>query len=238
MTRIDDVVGSSLDPIDGVRDARLDSSSMAKGSHATIVLCKTCSTSWDTEGRVCGRAEIPPSGEGLAELTITLRDAGVESLRESIGMVYCAEDELSKRCAKIMGSSCNAKVKALSSYSELDVGLWEGVLKSDLNERFPRVYTTWVDDPGIVAPPDGESLSTVQGRILEQLGRSIRKSKSAHPTFALVLRPFAFAVLSCWIENRPLSEIWDILDEGSKIRVFSLDRAPAGLEQVGAPKIA
>ena len=211
---------------------------MTKSAHATIVLCRTCPTSWDDEGRVCGRAEIPPTGEGLAALTLALRAARIDDLRDDLGTVFCADDELSNRCARILATASGAKVKAQSSYAELDVGLWEGVLRSDLHERFPRVYTTWVEDPGIVAPPDGESLLSVQGRVLDQLGRSIRKSKSAHPTFGLVLRPYAYAVLSCWVERRPMSEVWDVMAESPMIRVFSLQRAPMPLESVGASKIA
>lgn len=211
---------------------------MTKSAHATIVLCRSCPTSWDSEGRICGRAEIPPTGEGLAELTLAVREARIDELRDELSTVYCADDELTKRCARILGSSSDAKIKALPNYAELDVGLWEGVLRSDLNDRFPRVYSTWVEDPGIVAPPDGESLASVQVRVLEQLGRSIRKSKSAHPTFGLVLRPYAYAVLTCWIEGRPLSEIWSVMADSPPIRVFSLDHAPRAIEPVGSSKIA
>ncbi|MBO6514858.1 MAG: histidine phosphatase family protein, partial [Phycisphaerales bacterium] len=128
--------------------------------------------------------------------------------------------------------------KACKEFSELNLGLWEGVLRSDLETRFPSVYSQWIDQPGTVAPPDGESLETVQGRVLEQLFKGLLKLRSDHPMVGLVLRPYAWAVLKCWIDQRPLSEVWEYLEMTSSIESFSLDRSIVEQNRTQKSKIA
>ena len=198
---------------------------MSKASHYTILLLKASPTSWDAEDRLCGVTDIP-AAEGSMELLsqAVMTQTELVSLRGQMDVVLCGASDVSMESARILGVLGDVKIKVIDDLGELSLGLWEGVLRDDLEDRFPSVYAQWIEQPGTVAPPDGESLDGVQERVLGQLFRSLSKLKSEHPVVGLVLRPYAWAVVKCWLDQKPLSEVWGYLDIGASLESFSLDR--------------
>ncbi|MBL4810012.1 MAG: histidine phosphatase family protein [Phycisphaerales bacterium] len=198
---------------------------MPKPSRYTIILLKACTTGWDDQDRLCGITDLPPTDESLINLTnATCESSSINDLRSKMSTILCGPSDIAMQCARILAGSHDAKIKANDNLSELDLGLWEGVLRSDLEDRFPSVYTQWITQPGTVAPPDGESLEAVQERVLAQLFKSLRKLKSEHPIVGLVLRPYAWAVLKCWLDQKPLSDVWEHHGSPPMPESFTLDR--------------
>ncbi len=212
---------------------------MPKSSHYTILLMKAGTTSWDDEDRLCGATDLPSTEQALNEMTRNLQSAhGLAELRSQLDLVLTGPSDTSMQCVKKLLGSSDAKVKTVDELAELDLGLWEGVLRSDLEERFPSVYTQWKAQPGMVAPPDGESLEAVQDRVLGVLFKMLGKLKSEHPIVGLVLRPYSWAVIKCWLDQRPLSEVWGYLEGESGVESFSLDRDMIEGDQARKTKIA
>jgi broad specificity phosphatase PhoE len=198
---------------------------LPKSSHYTILLIKAGTTSWDDEERLCGATDLPSTEQALNEITRNLQSVhGLSELRSQMDLVLTGPSDTSMQCVKKLVGSSDAKIKIVDELAELDLGLWEGVLRTDLEERFPSVYTQWIAQPGMVAPPDGESLEAVQDRVLSSLFKVLGKLKSEHPIVGLVLRPYSWAVIKCWLDQRPLSEVWGYLEGDSGIESFSLDR--------------
>lgn len=200
---------------------------------------KAGTTSWDDEDRLCGATDLPSTEHALNEITRNLQSAhGLAELRSQLDLVLTGPSDTSMQCVKKLLGLSDAKVKIVDELAELDLGLWEGVLQSDLEERFPSVYTQWKAQPGMVAPPDGESLEAVQDRVLGVLFKMLGKLKSEHPIVGLVLRPYSWAVIKCWLDQRPLSEVWEYLERESGIESFSLDREMIEGDQARKTKIA
>jgi len=198
---------------------------MPKASHYTIILLKASATGWEAEDRLCGVTDLPPADSSMVSITESIYESTeLGGLRSDMGLVLCGPSDASQRCAKVLAASSETKIKVIEELGEVDLGLWEGVLRGDLEDRFPSVYAQWIAQPGTVAPPDGESLEAVQERILGQLFKSLRKIKSEHPIVGLVLNPYAWAVLKCWLDQRPLSNVWDYLENEPQPESFSLDR--------------
>jgi probable phosphoglycerate mutase len=53
--------------------------------------------------------------------------------------------------------------------TEIDYGEWEGLSPAEARARDARLYDAWVDDPGRVAPPGGETAAQVAERALAAL---------------------------------------------------------------------
>tara|TARA_R110000737_G_scaffold2923_9_gene9088 strand:+ start:4196 stop:4834 length:639 start_codon:yes stop_codon:yes gene_type:complete len=212
---------------------------MSKASHFTIVLLRSCSTSWDFEERLCGATDLPATKESLEELSVLLQsETEIALLRAQMDSVLCGPADVSLESARLLVGSADTKIRTIDDLAEVDLGLWEGVRRQDLEERFPSVYSQWIEHPGTVAPPDGESLDVVQDRVLDQLFGRLLKLKSEHPVVGLVLRPYAWSVLKCWLDQRPLSEVWGYLENGVSVESFSLDRAVIDANRTQKPKIA
>lgn len=212
---------------------------MAKSSHFTIVLLKACSTAWDAEDRLCGVTDLPASENSQSTVSTTVHESPeLGALRNQMSVVWSGPSDVSSESVQLLVSSADTKVKSFEAFGELNLGLWEGVLRSDLEERFPSVYAQWIDQPGTVAPPDGETLETVQERVLEQLFTSLLKLRSDHPVVGLVLRPYAWAVLKCWLDQKPISEVWGYLEQEGSIESFSLNRTTVESHRTQKTKIA
>lgn len=202
-------------------------------------MLKTGTTTWDAEDRLCGCTDLPATDESLSQCTQTvLESKTISELRTQMNAVLCGPSDVSMQCAQLLAGSHDIKIKSIQELSELNLGLWEGVLRGDLEERFPSVYSQWVAQPGSVAPPDGESLEVVQERILTALFIALRKLRSEHPVVGLVLRPYAWAVVKCWLDQRPLSEVWGYLEGNAVLESFSLDRTIVETSRARKSKIA
>ncbi len=212
---------------------------MPKPSRYTIILLKACSTGWDDQDRLCGVTDLPPSEESLVNLSSAIQlKTDINELCSHMSTIFCGPSDISMQCARIMAGSNEIKFKASENLRELDLGLWEGVLRNDLEDRFPSVYSQWIAQPGTVAPPDGESLEAVQERVVAQLFKNLRKLKSEHPTVGLVLRPYAWSVLKCWLDQKPLSDVWEYHSSSPTLESFSLDKEVVDTHCARKTKIA
>ncbi len=212
---------------------------MPKASHFTILFLKACTTSWDAQNRLCGVSDLPAADGAFEELVSVLQSSeSYRSLSGSMDLVLCGPSDVSMSCARALVGSGEVKIKVVEELGELNLGLWEGVLRDNLEDRFPSVYSQWSEHPGTVAPPDGESLEMVQERVLEQLFKALLKLKSENQVVGLVLRPYAWGVVKCWLDQRPLSEVWDYLDTGVSLESFSLDRDTIQAHRSRKTKIA
>jgi len=195
---------------------------MPKRSPHTIVLVRTSPTRWDAEGRLCGDADVPPTTDGLSALAHEIKHAGIDGIRATMAGVICGPDEVSQQCAAILKTNAETRIKPLRELRELNLGLWDGVLRDELGGRFPRVYSTWRDRPGQVAPPNGESLETVHGRITGQCSRSLRRQRTHGRALGLVLRPYAWSAFNCWVRERSLSDAWEVMRDAPAVQAFTL----------------
>lgn len=198
---------------------------MARSTRFTFVLLRACSTAWDAQDRLCGITDLPATDDSLGELAAKIiSDHPLDSLRSDMCTVLCGPSDVSLQSAKLLTRGIDSTLKVCHGLHELSFGLWEGVARSDLEERFPKVYSQWIAHPGTISPPDGETLEVVQSRILYELSHTVGKLKSEHPVVGLVLRPYAWAVLKCWLDQQPLAQVWSYIDSKSGMESFSMDR--------------
>jgi len=145
-------------------------------------------------------------------------------------MVYAPPDEASHEAASIIATAIGAKKKIIDDLAEPALGLLEGLHEMEFEERFPKRYKQWKDDPLSLAPSEGESAVDAQTRIAEAFIRVVRKSRTKEVAF--VLRPFALGVIRCGlsglggkhmhelIRNRPTVERYalalELLDDWEK----------------------
>ncbi|MEZ6319371.1 MAG: histidine phosphatase family protein [Phycisphaerales bacterium] len=211
---------------------------MAKANELRILLVQAGGTDWDREGRLAGVADLPMSadertrlGGSFGSLPSLLAEHG----GGSVDVVICGPDEGSRETGDLVARAFDAKVKPVVKLADLNVGLWEGRLQEDLEERCPRSYRQWIEDPASVTPPQGESAAEAEDRVLAEIAKIADKVKSERPTIAVVLRPTVYALVRCWVEGLPSRSAWNVLagDPNDPMVVTvaraRFDRARAGL---------
>jgi broad specificity phosphatase PhoE len=178
---------------------------MAKVQDIQLLLVRSGATSWDESGRLAGGGtDLPLCPTGLAcvqERTTRLKGS-------SLGLVVTASDTASVETAKLIASATGAKRRIEEDLAEARLGLWEGLLVSQLEERFPTVYRQWREDPEGVLIPDGESIEETRERLIGEITHILSKSRGVGKGVALVLRPLAFMMVWTWLRGERLGENW------------------------------
>lgn len=62
---------------------------------------------------------------------------------------------------------------------EVNYGKWQGLTTEKVKEKFPRIFRDRGNDPVNVAPPEGETLSEMQKRVIESIKEIISTNKNS-----------------------------------------------------------
>lgn len=193
---------------------------MAKVFDIGCIWIRSGATAWDTEGRVCGQAELPLCPAGRSAVL-----AGLGRMeRLSVGMILSGPDEASLATAELVSGMTGGKVRTVQGLQEMNLGLWEGMLGTDLQERCPRAYRQWIEDPASVTAPAGETASEAQERAVEALQGALAKVKSEGQDVAVVMRPIVLGLVKCWLSGEPISHLWSITQERPAIERLVVPR--------------
>lgn len=171
-----------------------------------LFLIKSGQTAWDAQSRLESVEGTPLTDEGRAHAH---RVAG-ELAGKGIKAVYCSAGESQKETAEILAAALQAKVRVIDELVGMNYGLWQGLLISELKRRHVRTYKQFMEAPGSVCPPEGETLGQAQER-LETALRDIAR-RHARGCAALVLRSVMVSLTLMLLEGRSLEEPWKQLD--------------------------
>jgi len=124
--------------------------------------------------------------------------------------------------ARLLAEQVGAKIKVVRTLQGMDLGVWDGLLESQLMDRFPKAYKGWRERPGSVNPPEGESFDDLSHRLKLAVSKVLEKANGK--PVALVLRPFSFGLVNCWLKGRPTAELWSFLDDGPQTVRLRVER--------------
>jgi len=138
-----------------------------------ILLIRPGTTEYDQAGRVQGTLDIPLCEDGRQQV-----EAMVAGLRDKpISAVYASPCQSAAQTAQALATAFDLKIKTLDKLQNLDQGLWQGMLVSDVKTKQPKVYRQWQDQPETVCPPQGETLCLAKQRVQAALAKLIKKHK-------------------------------------------------------------
>lgn len=108
------------------------------------------------------------------EIGVELSDEGREQVRclagrladEKIAAIYCSPLSRTVDTAKILSEPHGMTPIHRDGLREISHGRWEGLTRSEVEERFPGEYESWEADPFTFAPVGGESGVSVLARAL------------------------------------------------------------------------
>jgi broad specificity phosphatase PhoE len=183
---------------------------MAKTTEIRVLLMRTGETEWEKAGRIAGSSDVPLSDAGRAAVKTAIEGLQAEGTR--LSTIYCAPDEASLATAEHLAGASGGRVKVVDGLGEMNLGLWEGRLAQELEDKCPTAYRQWVEDPSVVRAPEGETVEEAQDRIVSALARSLDKANGG--AVAVVLRPVAMALVGCALSGVPNSDLWSMMKTG------------------------
>jgi phosphoserine phosphatase len=167
-----------------------------------IVLIRPGSTDYDAQDRIQGTLDIPLSERGhaeVAQMTEQLRQAGIE-------VVYAPTSQPAEQTGKALAKSLGIKLRKLDHMQNLNQGLWQGMLVTDVRRKQPRVYRQWQEQPESVCPPQGEMLGEADERVHTVMNRLLKRHKEG--IIALVVPEPLLSLVRRFVTRAELGDLW------------------------------
>jgi alpha-ribazole phosphatase len=131
-------------------------------------------TECSREDRFCGDLDVPLNETGRAT-AVALADRLAEHPWQAL---YSSPRLRARQTAEPLAARVGLPIQIEQGLRELAYGAWEGLLETEVRERFPAEYSAWNLDPGRVAPPGGETGFAILMRALPV----VEEIRRRHPT--------------------------------------------------------
>ncbi|WP_432564358.1 bifunctional RNase H/acid phosphatase [Kineococcus sp. SYSU DK003] len=137
-----------------------------------VVLVRHASTALTEQRRVSGRYGEDPglSERGQAEA----REAAACRDVRGADVVISSTMRRSQQTARVIAEALGVEVLTDPQWDETDFGDWDGLTAGEVVKRWPAEFAAW-NESGTAAPPGGESLRTVEERVLAARDALLRR---------------------------------------------------------------
>ena len=168
-----------------------------------LLAIRSGASDYDRLGRIRGTLDLPLSPAGIAEA-----EAAADMLAADPPALLCsAADACSLETAAVIARKTGLRPRTIADFTNLDLGLWQGMLVDDIRRKQPRLARQWQDNPWTVLPPDGEPLEEACDRIEAGLERMLKRQAAGR--VALVV-PHPLDRLVRWlVAGDALADLWD-----------------------------
>ena len=186
-----------------------------------LILIRHGETLWNETRRFQGISDIDLSPKGLAQA-----QSLSESLRgENLAAIYTSPLSRARQTAERIARYHPCPVIVAEGLKELNQGQLEGLTGEDLRRDYPDFLKKWLQEPGAIRLPEGESLGDLQERSWTVIEKIIQE----HPadTVAVVAHSFVNRTILCRILEIPLNhfrKIWQ--DATAKNIIDFTERGP------------
>ncbi len=153
---------------------------MHSSEKTTIILARHGECSGNIEGRFRGRVDFPLNDTGMRQAA-ELGEAMTAFRPES---VITSPLLRAKATARAIASRCSARLIEEEGFTNTSLGIWEGRLKTEIEEEYPEEWKTWIEDPEKLVVEGAESMEDVLRRSMDALEKSVDRFRGK--TFAVV----------------------------------------------------
>ncbi len=174
---------------------------------------------------IADRRGVLPRGDagGLAqEAELEVRRRARDFLGKPLDVVYSGADAACLTSARILGGGDYVAVHADARLNDLDYGIWSG-RPTDEMERIGQgsLWERWRSNPVGLTCPKGESFHHLWERCAEFLMEAGRVCEGM-PGYVMVVAPaWPIAVLACLLEQRPPSEVGELMPKRLDVMAYS-----------------
>lgn len=138
---------------------------------ARIVLVRHGETDYNLEDRWQGsRSDVPLNDTGRRQAAAVAARLD-ERYGSELAAIYASDLSRAWETAAILADRLDLEVFADPALRELDHGRWDGLLKSEIVERFPEEYAAYEADPLNVRRGGGDSYADLGERLWPVLER-------------------------------------------------------------------
>jgi broad specificity phosphatase PhoE len=169
-----------------------------------VYLVRHGETPWNVERRFQGQLNVELSPAGQAQARALAGWLAERPVRFSA--IYTSDLRRAAETAAIIGERIGIKPQLDPRLREINVGEWSGLLAAEVEQKYPGALVEWHDRIDRYTIPGGESIPTVQKRVLQ----AYRALVDAHDGEAIILvsHGAALSALLVALHNWDLVETW------------------------------
>lgn len=132
---------------------------------ATLYLVRHGQTRLNIDKRYIGLTDLELTDLGIRQAYAVGKE--IKSLPINISRIYTSPMKRTvQTAAEIKKSLTDLDVIEIADLAEVDFGLWEGMLSTEAEERYPEIYNQLREAPLETSFPDGGSLMEIRNRTL------------------------------------------------------------------------
>lgn len=185
-----------------------------------VLLIRPGSTTFDGEGRIKGALDIPLSLLGVAQAEVLAKNLAEVKL----DCLYVSPSESAQQSAKHISEYNFCRQKTLDCLRNLNHGLWQGKLVSEVKRLQPKVYRQFQENPGEVCPPGGETAQEAVARLQGVLAK-LRKRHQGGRIGLIVPQPLA-SIVRYVLTGGSIGDLWKSELDFGTFEVLRVDSTP------------
>jgi len=192
-----------------------------------LYLARHGETTTSSEFRFIGHMDVDITENGVEQMT-TLRD---RLMNDDLNAIFCSDLLRSRKGAEIIGSLHEAQPVPCPEFREIHLGIWEGMTRDEIMERYPEEYKLRLQDLAYSHIKDGESFKDLQTRVMDKLSTLLKEWKGKNIlllTHGGVNRVILFHALNLDLQLLPRIDhdygclnIIDYYDDGPVIKLVN-----------------
>jgi broad specificity phosphatase PhoE len=169
-----------------------------------VYLVRHGETSWNAEHRFQGHLDVELSRKGLAQAAAVA--AWIATQPVHFAALFSSDLKRAVQTAQIIGRRVELIPQLYRGLRELHGGEWQGLLRTEIEARFPGKLDLWDEQLDSFTVPGGESLRAVQRRIYA----TYEKIVAEHPGEAIIIvsHGAALTALLAAMHDWDLVETW------------------------------
>ena len=176
----------------------------------SIILVRHGESAWNRDGRYQGRIDIELSPLGRDQVALVgQRLAGLQ-----LSAIYSSPLRRAMDTARAIAAFHRLEIVPEEEITEIDHGVWSGLLRNEIQEQFTEDLETWINKPTLLRVDGAETLHEVAERAHRSVGNIVQK----HPgdTIVVVSHDLVIKVIMALAMGMDLDRVWFIkLDNAS-----------------------
>ncbi len=168
----------------------------------TVILVRHGETEWNVLHRFQGLSDVPLNDTGRQQAGFAangLRDVKLD-------VIYTSPLQRAVETAEIIRGGRKISIYPSAGLREMGVGEWEGLLVSEIDQKYPGQYDIWRTAPTKIRLKGGELFTDTQQRAWKTFWEIVKKHEGKN--VLIVSHMMCISSILLTIAGIPLDEIW------------------------------
>jgi broad specificity phosphatase PhoE len=169
-----------------------------------IYLTRHGETEWNLVHRMQGSEDSPLTPRGLRQAEWLRR--GMHPV--PLDAIYSSPSPRAVRTAELVRGERSIPLETSEAFMEMDFGLWEGCLHSEVAPRYPEQWDNFWKDPEKFELEGSETYGQVRTRALHKLQEILERHEGQ--SVLIVTHTITIKLLMAYFEGKVMKELWGL----------------------------